>query len=422
MMDKKTVYLDPISKVALRPSLREHWSIIRKRYRHISYILLDLKDYSLINAFYGYKIGDLHLRYVGNILKEFFEDDLEFPNVYRFGSDSFIIVTGVSAGEAYEWLRKVRQHFIIHPFIMPDGSFHFSSFAAVILEIDLFNLDPEEALWIAERALFELKNVSKEGMQIISQEWVKKLKKRRESLKYFIQAVKEDRVTFAMQKIIDLNTGKIFAQEILARIKMEDGKIVPAGIFIEDLSHFGLEMELDEAVIDKALYYKRARNIKECFSLNVSNKFFDQRLNHLVDLVKHYQIDPQEIIIELTEREDFIRISSLDEKFKMLKDAGFSIFLDDFGMGYANFHLVEKYPFDGIKIDGQFIKNMMDNPLDKKFVQFILELGAELGIKMVAEYVESENVINFLKGLCQQDNSICILGQGYAFGRPEIAE
>jgi len=94
--DVKIRYTDPVTEIPLRSDLEKSWNLVRERYDKISYILFDLKDASLINAFYGYAVGDELLKYIAKTLRNFFEEDPGFPQIYRFGGDTFIIITEIA--------------------------------------------------------------------------------------------------------------------------------------------------------------------------------------------------------------------------------------------------------------------------------------------------------------------------------------
>ncbi len=419
------IAIDPITHLPLACELKEIWPNLSEKRKTCAYILLDFNGLFLINAFFGYKTGDQLLKHFAKLLKDSFQEGVSFPLVYRLANDSFVALVLGTASDAFKKLISFKQICATHPFIVSGETQEkvlYPSFAAVILEIEPSKIPAEEVLWAAERALIELKKVTKEGIEIVSNEWLERILKKKKNLALFLEALEKDQITFALQKIVDINTGKIFAYEVLARIKLPEGRVVPAGMFIDDLAHLGLDMVLDEEVIDKALFYKKKLGIKEKLSLNFSNKFFDQKLILFKDLVFHYKIPPRELIIELTEREDFERITSFEEKFGELKNEGFLIFLDDFGIGYSNFHLLERYPFDGIKIDGRFIKNLLTNWMDRKFVEFILEISKRLEVNVVAEFVEEEKVLEFFRKSFDSQNTIDFLAQGYLLGKPEVLE
>ena len=248
---------------------------------------------------------------------------------------------------------------------------------------------------------------------------------RRRYYRLFLKAVRESSLRVALQRIVDFDTGRTFAYESLARIVVND-EVIPAGAFINALSSLELEMDLDGIMIDRVLSLKKNGKISvtDKVSINVSGRFLDQKFELLKDMVEYYQIDPEEIIIELTEREDMERVSDIERKLAELRGRGFLVFVDDFGTGYSNFHLLGRTKPDGVKIGNDFIKGAKADSLKKHFLEFVMNLGVCGSRKVVVECVENEGDSKRIEEIKERYKipSGVLLVQGYYYGRPEIVE
>ncbi|WP_457567292.1 EAL domain-containing protein [Desulfurobacterium sp.] len=386
-------------------------------------VVFDIRGFANINTYFGYEVGDSVIIYLATFLKETFMETFcrGYPNIFRLQGDQFLVFLKGKQKEIEtkvdKFLQKVRKKPIKIPL---EGDKH-------ALDIVLISVgtavnvcsDISSLLWILENSLREFKKTKKEGFFFIDETVRQRCRKRKENVALVIKAIKENRVTFAFQKIIDLYTGDTFAFEVLARIRTSDGKLIPAGVFIDDISFYSLDGDLDRIVIEEAIKYKALSGMKEKLSLNISNALLEGNVDFLEKVTLKNGVSPEEIIIELMERQNLSLISHLEEKITYLKSLGFKIFIDDFGVDYANFHLIETLSIDGIKIDGRFVKNIDKKVLDREFVEFVLSVAKQLNVSVVAEYIENEQILKTIKDIARDFK---VLGQGYLFGKPEVKE
>ena len=138
----------------------------------------------------------------------------------------------------------------------------------------------------------------------------------------------------------------------------------------------------------------------------------DNIVESVLNLLRTYNLEPSQIVFELTERESIKNISLAEKFYKNLKSKGFLLAIDDFGSGYSSFHYVKRLPVDFVKIDGEFIKDLDVDLKDRIFIESILTLAKGMGIKTIAEWVEREEVYNILKEIGVD------YAQGFYLGRP----
>ncbi|MFN4320100.1 MAG: EAL domain-containing protein, partial [Aquificaceae bacterium] len=138
----------------------------------------------------------------------------------------------------------------------------------------------------------------------------------------------------------------------------------------------------------------------------------DNFVESVLKLLNTYNLEPSQIVFELTERESIKNISLAERFYKNLKNKGFLLAIDHFGSGYSSFHYIKSLPVDFAKIDGEFIKDLDVDLKDKIFIESILSLAKGLGIRTIAEWVEREEVYNILKEIGVD------YAQGFYLGKP----
>jgi EAL domain-containing protein (putative c-di-GMP-specific phosphodiesterase class I) len=209
-------------------------------------------------------------------------------------------------------------------------------------------------------------------------------------------ALKDDTVKFHYQPIVDRKTGNIPYYECLLRIPDQAGNLVSVGPLIKLAEAKGLINLVDRKVLSMAIE-ELLVSPELSFSINISNigVLDHELLIKASDLLTKYPVGDR-LIFEITE-------TSLNEDFEwtkhfMLKLKGFGcrFALDDFGSGYTSFKQIKNLPIDIIKIDGSYIRDILSNNYSQHFVQELIRLSEELGIKTVAEFVENGEIAKLL--------------------------
>lgn len=233
-----------------------------------------------------------------------------------------------------------------------------------------------------------------------------------------LNAFKNKEFLIYYQPYFDIKTGKICGMEALARWNNGDIGIIPPVKFIPPLERTGLIRQFEEYLIDTI-----CRNLKEWkekglsivpVSMNISPVSFRKEglIEMLVSALDRYEISPPLLDIEITEG---LFIQNLDDAIKTLnafKEKGLKISIDDFGTGYSSLSYIKNIPADFIKIDISFIRGMIENPKDMAIVNTVVVLASKLGMKTIAEGVETEEQLKILKSF------ECDIAQGYLFSKP----
>ena len=375
-----------------------------ERHHHeFSLLLLDLDDFKDINDAYGHQTGDDALCGVAEILREHIrKGDL----AARIGGDEFAVIlmeTGrEGATTVAEALGKSLRERI---FTAPDGKhFHLTvSIGIATYPIDAQNESDLQAG--ADVAMYRAKDMGKdsactldalEGLVGISRNIRDDAEKLREALQ-------QERIIPYYHSIVDCKTGELFACETLARLVEPNGEIISAGMFIETIEKYGMGRDLDRIIISKAFQAKREQmvlnspNIK--MFLNLSAQEIQGRgiLGYAEELCNTLQIPPECIVFEILERDAISDMTNMRKFLTNLREKGFAFALDDFGSGYNSFHYLRELRFEYVKIDGAFVRNILNSKIDYALVHNLSRLCQDIGIHTVAEFVENQAIFDALK-------------------------
>lgn len=184
--------------------------------------------------------------------------------------------------------------------------------------------------------------------------------------------------------------------------------------FIEIAERLGIVSKHDYVIMEKVFQKVKEEGYTGYLFVNLSPKslILKEFIPSVLELTRKYDIDRGSIVFEITERDTVKNISLLERFVKDLKFEGFKFAVDDFGSGFSSFNYVRRFPIDFIKIEGEFIRTMIEDRKDLAFVKTMATLAREFGIRSVVESVENENILDVVK----QIGIDC--AQGYFMGRP----
>ncbi len=228
-----------------------------------------------------------------------------------------------------------------------------------------------------------------------------------------IHAIQTNKVHTAYQPIIHHNdTSKSF-MECLARIQDSDGSYIPAYKFITIAENIGFIKHIDIKLFENALEdLKKHPHLKLSINLSGHTLYSISSNTTLINLLTNYTSVSSRLCIELTETIPLQDIENLDSTLLHIKQMGYKIGLDDFGSGYNSFANLNQIHFDIVKIDGSYIKNVATNAKNQIFVETLTDLAKKLNIEIVAEMIDNEDDLNFIKKLNID------YYQGYYFAQP----
>jgi diguanylate cyclase (GGDEF)-like protein len=231
---------------------------------------------------------------------------------------------------------------------------------------------------------------------------------------YLRRAIQENRLRLAFQPVIESFSGKIAHYEALLRIIGEDGKISSAGALIPVAERMGLIDMIDHLVFDMVIKELQA-SPGVTLAFNVSNITTDNPhwLEHATSTLKKHRSIANRLIVEITETAAQRDLRRTAYFVASLQAQGCQVALDDFGSGYTSFRQLKALSVDMVKIDGAFIKDLVDNADNRFFVKTLLDFTRGFGLSAVAEYVEKGETAKLLMEL-----GVGYM-QGYYFGKPE---
>jgi EAL domain-containing protein (putative c-di-GMP-specific phosphodiesterase class I) len=225
-------------------------------------------------------------------------------------------------------------------------------------------------------------------------------------------------IGFAMQPVINTQNNKLEFFEILARIPHDRDQTIEACDFIKKIEELALMRELERTILYKAMVYLSEHPEIKKISINISLDYLDEDFERdFNQFLQEVKMNPQRILIEITEKTGL----SLDkhprllEKLFLLKKKGFLIVLDDFGQKNSNINLLKEFPWDIVKIDGEFIAHIINNQFDQELIKFLVKLSRIQGFKLVAEFVEDDQIVQFLKEAGVHFLQGFFVGQGNVF-------
>jgi EAL domain-containing protein (putative c-di-GMP-specific phosphodiesterase class I) len=231
------------------------------------------------------------------------------------------------------------------------------------------------------------------------------------------KAIDEDGFELRFQPINDIETGETTHHEVLIRLRGEDGRLIAPDAFLPSAARFGLMTEIDFWMIRHAAMAYAEHSVPDRvqkLSINLSaNAFENDDLTDFVEKTfKENKVLPTDIILEITESLAVRRPVHVEQQIAVLRQLGCQFALDDFGTGYSSFSYLQKLKFDYIKIDGSFVQDLLNNPVDQKMIRLIAEIGKEAGMRTIAEYVQNARALERLGELGVD------MAQGYFVGRP----
>ncbi|RDE18092.1 bifunctional diguanylate cyclase/phosphodiesterase [Motiliproteus coralliicola] len=380
----------------------------------VALLVLDLDNFKSINDAYGNGFGDQCLQQVAQTIKSVLrtEDILS-----RYAGDRYTVVL---PGDDMQQSQHVANRILeavneLEMTASGDQSVRSSVSIGTAVYPDHAH-NSRDLLMFGENIMRKAKREGKNRACVPSNEDVlETFKELNQKSRIILSAIENKQITPFFQPIMGLQGRKIEAVEVLSRIRLEDGGLMGAHEFIEVAESMGLIHSLDLVVIERALQQVQDEGFPGLVFINLSpsSLVMSEFLPQIRELTRQTGIDPGRIVFEMTERDTVKNLALLERFVKHLKSAGFKLAVDDFGSGFSSFHYLKHFPIDYVKIEGEFVSNMINSERDASVVRCIAQLAKDLGARTVAEFIEDDAVLQAV-GEINID-----LGQGYHIGRPQ---
>ncbi|MDH5436593.1 MAG: EAL domain-containing protein [Gammaproteobacteria bacterium] len=378
----------------------------------LSVLIIDLDYFKEVNDTLGHDTGDELLIQVSNRFKNALS---HIDTVGRLGGDEFAVVISNADPDKAILAGQHLLNTLEEPFVINNNSFHVSASIGISVfpehgdDVTSLMKCADVAMYVAKRARC--------GVFVYDSSEDQNSPDRLALMSELRKAVNEDNMELYYQPKLDLATGQVVGVEALARWMIPEKGMFPPDLFIPIMEQTGLIKPFTKWALNKAMEQCVAwknENIDITMSVNLSvYNLRDPDFLHVTsELLKKWDLKPDSLILEITESaimtdDDYTR--TLLEK---LAHEGIRFSIDDFGTGYSSLVHLKKLQPSEIKIDKSFIMDMNNNNDDAVIVRSTIDLGHNLGLKVVAEGVESQEVMDSLKELG------CEMIQGYHISRP----
>ena len=381
---------------------------------------LDLDQFKVINDTSGHAAGDELLRQLAPLLQERVR---KRDTVARLGGDEFgVLMEHCGLQEARRCAEAIRQALLEFRFLW--GGKHFTIGASIgLVPICKASGHVSEVLRFADAACYAAKDAGRNRIHVYRPEdsvlaerhgemqWVTRLQ----------QALDENRFQLCAQPIVAVGAASRNEthQEVLVRFVEKGGRLRRPKAFMPAAERYNLSVKLDQWVVEAALGWLEAHagdpSPPVVCAINLSGQSVNDEnfLEFLMDRLGDGRIPAGHVCFEVTETVAIANLAKAIRFMTRLKAFGCQFALDDFGVGFCSFSYLRSLPVDFLKIDGSFVKGILNDPVNLSIVRSINDLGHAMGIQTIAESVEDEALLGTLREIGVD------FAQGYCIGRPQ---
>jgi diguanylate cyclase (GGDEF)-like protein len=383
--------------------------------------LMDLDQFKIVNDSSGHAAGDEVLRQVTGLIQSRMSAN---DQLARIGGDEFaVLLADRGLTDAAAFAEDLRTVVCEHRFAVAGRIFSIGLSAGVVALDPVNDPDGVDALGAADAACYAAKEGGRNRVHVVTANdeqfarqqgqahWAERLQ----------AAIYHDDLVLYYQPIeaTDPSRRECYG-ELLVRMRDDDGSLISPGVFLPAAERYNLVGTVDRWVVQAvctalAGRYEPGVEPSEQFSINLSGVSLGDlsMLTFIREQLDRHGIPPSAISFEVTETVAINDLTAAIAFITELKNLGCSFALDDFGSGLSSFSYLKKLPVDIVKIDGSFVRGITTDPVDRAMVEAVNRISQEMGLRTVAEFVESEAIMNTLRVIGVD------YGQGWALGRPE---
>lgn len=400
--------------------LRQALIVSGRRNLHGAILFIDLDNFKTLNDTRGHDIGDMLLVDVARRLNQCVREQ---DTVARLGGDEFILVLEdldeepqLAAAHAEMVAEKI-QAALNQPYTLAGRDYHSTPSIGVCLFLGQ-QVAVDELIKRADTSMYEAKNAGRNAIRFFDPAMQEALERRMEIESQLRRALPEHQFRLLLQPQVDRDR-RILGAEALLRWEHPYRGLVTPHQFIPLAEESGMIVQIGLWVMEAACqqlkqWEARAETRDLMMAVNVSARQFRQP-----DFVKQIhatlaatQANPRRLKLELTESMVLDNVQDTIDKMTSLKALGVQFAMDDFGMGYSSLAYLKRLPLNQVKIDRSFVRDIVTDPNDAAIVQTIIAMAGALGLDVVAEGVETDAQLDFLKA------QGCHIFQGYLFSMP----
>lgn len=385
-----------------------------RRKQGFTLAFLDLDNFKYINDSLGHSLGDRFLTRVAQCLRESMRNE---DTIARLGGDEFVLLL-----YAEDHIQSVNQvlHRVLNdlsqPFKVDDTELRVTG----SIGFCIYPVDGEDATTLlknADTAMYQAKKLGRNRICGYTQSMNELAQKRMELERDLRKGIENNELELYYQPMLDVQSHRITAMEALVRWRQDDRLISPAE-FIPLAEETGLIKDIDTWVLREACRQNKSWLEQGLPVISVSVNFsawqFEAEgcLDLVDEVLKEHNLDPHFLKVEVTESKVMRNTDEALKTMQALRGMKIQLSMDDFGTGYSSLSYLKRFPFNQLKIDQSFVANVVHDPEDAAVIRAIIDLARGLGIKVVAEGVESEEQFIYMA------RAGCDLIQGYYFSPP----
>ena len=377
-------------------------------------LCIDINRFTLYNDYYGHKAGDELLRYIAETLEQTCSSREMSARRCR---DIFVALWNYSSKDE---LQKRIEGFFSR---VKDGpnSENISISVGVYL-LNEKDKDIVHAIDMATIAEQTVEDAKVDTVTFFDEKIRARMTEEHELEQMMHSALEKDEFKLFIQPKHRVSDGALGGAEALVRWISEEKGFISPGRFIPLFEKNGFVGPVDNYILEQLCIFQRSRLRKGYKTVPISVNVSRVQLSNpnlaqeICDIVDKYSVPHKYIDIELTESACFDDMDVLIDTIKQLRSMGFPVSMDDFGSGYSSLNLLKELPFDTLKIDGEFFRNVTDANRANIVVKNIIDLAKSLNMTVVAEGIETQEQVDFLK------TTECDLIQGYFYSKPISAK
>lgn len=393
-----------------------------EKVRHVL-MYLDLDQFKVINDTCGHQAGDHLLKQITGLLQTRLRNN---DVIARLGGDEFgVLLESCNAQQALPIAENLRQAIRDFRFLWNNHALNVGVSIGYV-EINRNSGSIVNLMSAADVACYAAKDSGRNRVHAYQQDEIPQRHREMQWVSRITRACEENRLELYFQPIVPIGqTHDPRAHyELLLRMRGEDGVLVPPGEFIPAAERYNVMPMIDRWVVQQALttlaHYRTdvALETPYTISVNLSGTSLndDSFLEFLINELQSHDLSSGAVCFEITETAAIANLAKVVHFMRELKSRGCLFSLDDFGSGLSSFMYLKNLPVDFLKIDGQFIQNVTTDSIDRSMVVAITQIGQAMGIKTIAERVESVQVLQTLASIGVE------YAQGYLIAEPRSVQ
>jgi diguanylate cyclase (GGDEF)-like protein len=377
-------------------------------------LFIDLDRFKIINDSLGHVIGDELLVAAGKRIAATLG---EHQLAARLGGDEFtVFLPSVgSVDEAIEVARRIESAFE-SPIVL--GAHHVFTSVSIGIAHGTAGESPLDLIRHADIAMYHAKSRGRARSVVFDPAMDVAAQRRLDLESGLRRAIERGELRVFYQPEVEIESGRIVGMEALVRWEHPQRGLVPPSEFISVAEESGLILPIGRLVLFEACRqskeWEEKYRLPLAVSVNLSGRHFQQStlIDEVADVLAATGIEPSHLILEITETVAMEGAEMTIEVLQKLKALGVRLAIDDFGTGFSSLAYLKRFPVDFLKIDKSFVDGVAHDSHDTAIVQAVIALGHALGLKLIAEGIESVEQVEQLRVLGSE------IGQGYYFGYP----